>query len=132
MKFLIINDSLYFLFFFSKFSSFKEAEDIKSTDFKDKPGLFVGAIAMAFSVFGFIAFALNEHFANHRQDFPMGQFTSEKVMALGGNSKVLSHALFSQFYISFEVISVFSNFSLFFLSSKYLLIISIITGLSCV
>jgi NADH:ubiquinone oxidoreductase subunit 6 (subunit J) len=61
---------------------------------------------MAFSVFGFIAFALNEHFAKHRQDFPMGQFTSEKVMALGGNSKVLSHALFSQFYISFEVISL--------------------------
>jgi NADH-quinone oxidoreductase subunit J len=78
----------------------------ESTDFKDKPGLFVGAIAMGFSVFGFIAFALNEHFAKHRQDFPMGEFTSERVTALGGNSKVLSHALFSQFYISFEVISL--------------------------
>jgi NADH-quinone oxidoreductase subunit J len=78
----------------------------ESSEFKDKPGIFIGAVAMGLGVFGVIAFALNEHFLKHRQEIPTGEFTSEKVMALGGNSKVLSHALFSQFYISFEVISL--------------------------
>jgi NADH-quinone oxidoreductase subunit J len=36
----------------------------------------------------------------------MGFFTTETVQQLGGNSKVLAHALFSNFYISFEVISI--------------------------
>lgn len=78
----------------------------ESTELKDKPGIFIGAVTMGLGVFGFIAYALNEHFLKHRQEIPAGEFSSEKVIALGGNSKVLSHALFSQFYISFEVISL--------------------------
>lgn len=78
----------------------------ESKDFKNKPALFLGAVAMGLAVFGFIAFGLNEHFAKHRLDVPTGEFTSEKIIALGGNSKVLSHALFSQYYVSFEVISL--------------------------
>lgn len=78
----------------------------ESSDFKAKPALFAGAGALGLTVFGFIVFALNEHFLNHRQDYPAGQFSPEKIAELGGNSKVLSHALFTQFYVSFEVISL--------------------------
>lgn len=76
------------------------------TDFKNKPGIFYGAIVLGMSVFGFIIYGLNEHFMNHRNDVPAGQFTSETVHQLGGNSKVLAHALFTQYYVSFEVISL--------------------------
>lgn len=78
----------------------------EDADFKKKPALFAGAVALGLAVFGFIVFALNEHFLNHRQDYAAGQFTPEKIAELGGNSKVLSHALFTQFYVSFEVISI--------------------------
>lgn len=78
----------------------------ESSDFKKRPGLFAGGIALGLTIFGFIVYALKEHFANHRYDYAPGMFTSDKVMELGGNSKVLSHALFSQFYVSFEVISL--------------------------
>lgn len=78
----------------------------EETDFKAKPAIFYGAIALGFSVFGFIIYGLNEHYLNHRQDVTAGQFTSETVHALGGNSKVLAHALFTQYYVSFEVISL--------------------------
>jgi NADH-quinone oxidoreductase subunit J len=78
----------------------------EETDYKNKPGLFAAALALGISVFGFIVWALKDHYASHRGDVVMGPFTSEKVIALGGNSKVLAHALFSQFYVSFEVISL--------------------------
>jgi NADH-quinone oxidoreductase subunit J len=75
-------------------------------DFKENKGVFVGAMAVGMAVFGFIVFALNEHFLKHRQDVTPGTFTPERISELGGNSKVLSHALFTQFYVSFEVISL--------------------------
>jgi NADH-quinone oxidoreductase subunit J len=78
----------------------------EETDYKTKPGVFFGAIALGFSVFGFIIYGLNEHFMNHRQDVVPGKFTSAYVTELGGNSKVLAHALFTQYYVSFEVISL--------------------------
>jgi NADH-quinone oxidoreductase subunit J len=78
----------------------------EEVDYKNKPGVFVGAVALGMSVFGLIIYALNSHFMNNRNDVVPGPFTSEKFIELGGNSKVLSHALFSQFYISFEVISL--------------------------
>ena len=78
----------------------------EETDYKNKPGIFAGALALGMAVFGFIVSALKDHFANHRGDVIPGPFTSEKVIELGGNSKVLAHALFSQFYVSFEVISL--------------------------
>jgi NADH-quinone oxidoreductase subunit J len=78
----------------------------ESIDFKNHPFVFTGGIFLGLAFFGSIAFALNEHFLNHRQDYPLGSFTPEKITELGGNSKVLAHALFSQFYVSFEVISL--------------------------
>ena len=69
-------------------------------------GLVAGVTVLGLSVFAAIAFALNEHFTNHRNDVVPGKYTSEYIAHLGGNSKVLSHALFSQFYVSFEVISL--------------------------
>lgn len=78
----------------------------EEVDYRTKPGLFVGALALGIAVFGLIAYALNEHFMNHRNDVVAGQFTPETITKLGGNSKVLAHALFSQFYVSFEVISL--------------------------
>lgn len=78
----------------------------KETDYKAKPLVMLGALALGAGVFGAIAMALKEHFANHRGDVVPGKFTPELVAQLGGNSKVLSHALFTQFYISFEVISL--------------------------
>jgi NADH-quinone oxidoreductase subunit J len=75
-------------------------------DFKDRPGIFLVGLTLGFSVFGFIMYALHEHFNNHTQEKKLGIFTPELVSELGGNSKVLSHALFSQFYISFEAISL--------------------------
>lgn len=78
----------------------------EETEFKNKPGVFYGAIALGMTVFGFIIYGLNEHFMNHRNDVTAGQFTPERIHELGGNSKVLAHALFTQYYVSFEVISL--------------------------
>ncbi len=78
----------------------------EETEYKNKPAIFAGAVALGLSVFGFIVWALQEHFANHRQDVPVGSFTPEVIAGLGGNSKVLAHALFTQYYVSFEVISL--------------------------
>jgi NADH-quinone oxidoreductase subunit J len=80
--------------------------NVTSNDFKESKVAYLGALALGAGVFGFIIFALNEHFFKHRLEFPLGIFYSQKIAELGGNSKVLSHALFSQFYISFEVISL--------------------------
>lgn len=78
----------------------------EETDFKSKPLLLGGATVVGLLVFGFIAFGLNEHFQNHYANRTMGTFSPETIQGLGGNAKVLSHALFSQFYVSFEVISL--------------------------
>lgn len=78
----------------------------READLKSKPAVLAGAALLGLGVFGAIAFALNEHFANHRNDIVPGKYTGEYIQQLGGNSKVLAHALYSQFYISFEVISL--------------------------
>lgn len=78
----------------------------EETDYKSKPAIFYGAVVLGMTVFGFIIFGLHEHFLNHRKDVQTGLFTSDVVHQLGGNSKVLAHALFTQYYVSFEVISL--------------------------
>ncbi len=78
----------------------------QDTDFKKRPGVFYGVVSLGMAVFGFFIFALNEHYLNHRSNALTGNFNSEMIHQLGGNSKVLAHALFSQFYVSFEVISL--------------------------
>jgi NADH-quinone oxidoreductase subunit J len=75
-------------------------------DFKQKPKIFIFGLAIGLSVFAFIANSILTHFQNHSGDRQLGIFTPQVVSDLGGNSKVLSHALFSQFYVSFEVISL--------------------------
>jgi NADH:ubiquinone oxidoreductase subunit 6 (subunit J) len=51
-------------------------------------------------------YGFKDYFLNQAGAKKMGVFTPEAIQQLGGNSKVLSHALFSQFYVSFEVISL--------------------------
>lgn len=75
-------------------------------DFKRKPALFIGAVAVGLSVFGLIGYGVNQFYAYNAASRVMGTFSPELITQLGGNSKVLSHALFSQFYVSFEVISL--------------------------
>ncbi|HXH30430.1 MAG TPA: NADH-quinone oxidoreductase subunit J [Bacteriovoracaceae bacterium] len=78
----------------------------EDTDYLKHPGVFYSAILLGLVVFGFLMYGLNEHFMNHRMDYQHGQFTPDLIRELGGNSKVLAHALFSKFYVSFEVISL--------------------------
>ena len=78
----------------------------ESEDHKKEPLMFFSAIALGVGVLTFIILALNEHFLKHPMDYSFGKFTPEVIAELGGNSKVLAHALFSQFYVSFEVISL--------------------------
>lgn len=75
-------------------------------EYQKNPAIFFGGVALGMTFFGFIMYAILEHFDTHTADKTMGMFSPEKISELGGNSKVLSHALFSQFYISFEVISL--------------------------
>ncbi len=77
----------------------------EETDYKDKPALFAVALALGAAAFGGIGYAVWTHFQAGQVVSP-GGFTPHLVKELGGNSKVLSHALFSQFYVSFEVISL--------------------------
>lgn len=76
------------------------------SDFKRKPAVFAGAIAVGMAVFGFILYAINEHFLKHREEVTPGPFDLDTIAKLGGNSKVLAHSLFTQYYVSFEVISL--------------------------
>jgi len=75
-------------------------------DFKKKPGIFFAGLTLGMTVFGFLMYAIYEHYGSHGAEKKMGIFSPEKIAELGGNSKVLAHALFSQFYVSFEVISL--------------------------
>lgn len=76
------------------------------SDYKKKPVVFAVALTLGLAVFGFLMYALNEHFSQHSSDKKLGAFSPEVVEQLGGNANVLSHALFSQYYVSFEVISL--------------------------
>jgi NADH-quinone oxidoreductase subunit J len=75
-------------------------------DYKKKPLIFFTGITLGLGIFSFLFYAIKEHYANHNDNKVIGSFTPEVIANLGGNSKVLSHALFSQFYVSFEVISL--------------------------
>jgi NADH-quinone oxidoreductase subunit J len=75
------------------------------TDYKEKPAIFAGALILGGLVFAGIAYAIFSHYYSGIQ-VPMGNFSPETIQQLGGNSKVLSHSLFTQYYVSFEVISL--------------------------
>jgi NADH-quinone oxidoreductase subunit J len=50
--------------------------------------------------------ALYGHFQSPHMLIGKGNFDRETVKALGGNTSVLAHALFTQYYIPFEAISI--------------------------
>jgi NADH-quinone oxidoreductase subunit J len=77
----------------------------KEKEFAETPGVFFGGVAAGLGVFGLLFYSIIQHF-KFGKPRPMGIFTEQTISQLGGNSKVLSHALFSQFYVSFEVISL--------------------------
>ena len=77
----------------------------QETDYKEKPALLAGALALGGLVFAGISYSLWNHFQSV-DNVTKGKFTPEVIKELGGSSKVLSHSLFTQFYVSFEVISL--------------------------
>lgn len=80
--------------------------NLSQEDTDRKPVSFYAGIGLGAVVFASIVYAIKEHFMNNHASRTTGAFSPEVVNQLGGNSKVLSHALFSQFYVSFEVISL--------------------------
>lgn len=78
--------------------------DVETREHKENPGLFYTALTLGLGVFGLLVYAINKHFEDGTRT--VGNFSADMIKSLGGNSKVLSHALFSQFYVSFEVISL--------------------------
>jgi len=74
-------------------------------DFRERPMMFMTGIALGMGFFAFLALSIYKHLTSPLQAV-VGQFDPETIKTLGGNSKVLSHALFSQFFVSFEVISL--------------------------
>ncbi len=77
----------------------------EETDYKDRPMVFAGALALGFAAFAGIGAAIWNHF-QAGEVVQKGQFSAEVVRNLGGNTKVLSHSLFTQYFVSFEVISL--------------------------
>jgi len=75
-------------------------------DYKTKPKFFYSSVLLGLGIFGFIAYGILDFFKNHSADRQVGVFTPEAIEHLGGNTRVLSHALFSNFYLSFEFISL--------------------------
>jgi NADH-quinone oxidoreductase subunit J len=77
----------------------------EGSDLSWKNPVTVAGIGLCGFLFYAVAKAITQEFMSGRPR-KIGFFTEANVAALGGNSKVLAHALFSQFYISFEVISL--------------------------
>jgi NADH-quinone oxidoreductase subunit J len=78
----------------------------ESQDHTHRPLIFFPVVAVGLTIFGLVAYGINQHFLLNHGSRPMGVFNLETIGRLGGNSKVLAHSLFSQFYVSFEVISL--------------------------
>lgn len=75
-------------------------------EYKQKPAVFFSVIGVGIIIALALMNALRSHFLHQHTTRVVGPFTQQVMTDLGGNSKVLSFALFSQFYISFEVISL--------------------------
>lgn len=76
-----------------------------SSDYRERPAFFLGSLALGLVFLGALIYALSQFFQNGAPR-KLGMFSPETIQTLGGNSKVLAHSLFSQFYVSFEVISL--------------------------
>jgi NADH-quinone oxidoreductase subunit J len=64
------------------------------------------SVAGLISFFCLISLNILYFFESKMANFQWGEFSSEKVASLGGNARVLSQALFSKTYFSFEVVSI--------------------------
>jgi NADH-quinone oxidoreductase subunit J len=78
--------------------------EVYSTNMK-KPLFFVAMITGGL-LFGVLSTVICDYFSQDIGGMQHGNFGREVIASLGGNSNVLSHALFSQYYMSFEVISL--------------------------
>jgi NADH-quinone oxidoreductase subunit J len=77
----------------------------ETVDFSWKSPSFYVATAMAFFIFVLGGGILYSYYSF--LFFPKGRELNPKTISfLGGNSKVLAHALFSQFYVPFEALSI--------------------------
>jgi NADH-quinone oxidoreductase subunit J len=61
---------------------------------------------MVLIILGAGFWALYSHYQSPELLIAKGEFDRETVKALGGNTQVLAHSLFTQFYIPFEAISL--------------------------
>lgn len=78
-------------------------QDVPSFDIaRSHIQLKVGAAIMAAALFGFFVWA----FQNSPLPAPTGGFTLDKIEAAGGNTRVLSELLFSDYILPFELTSV--------------------------
>lgn len=78
--------------------------DVPSFDLTKKtagPRAFLGVLGTIFLAFFFIW-----AFRNSDVDFPRGPFSPEAVEAAGGNTRVLSELLFSEYILPFELTSI--------------------------
>lgn len=75
-------------------------------DYKKNPKMFYPVLLLGMLLFGLVGYGILDFFNNHSASRQVGVFTPEAIEQLGGNTRVLSHALFSQFYLSFEFISL--------------------------
>lgn len=65
-------------------------------------GMRIAAGIAAVALFGVFTYA----FKNSAQILPVGNFTAEKVAAAGGNTRVISELMFSEYILPFELTSV--------------------------
>jgi NADH-quinone oxidoreductase subunit J len=75
-------------------------------DFSWKSFSFLGAALLAAAMLVLIIISIHGFFATPEMMPQLDEFSAVKIDALGGNSKVLSFALFSNYYVAFESISV--------------------------
>ncbi|MDH4468670.1 MAG: NADH-quinone oxidoreductase subunit J [Bacteriovoracaceae bacterium] len=68
--------------------------------------LFWASVAGLAAFFALICINVLYFFQSKMAQHQWGEFTPEKVSELGGNARVLSQALFSQNYFSFELVSI--------------------------
>lgn len=57
-------------------------------------------------VAGVIVWSVSLHMDHDLFGKVLGPYTLARVAELGGNSRLLSHALFSQYYVAFEAVSI--------------------------
>ena len=67
---------------------------------------FIVGISVGILIFALFVWALTLHMGQDIFGQTLGTYTLDRIESLGGNTMVLSHAMFSEYYLSFEVVSV--------------------------